>query len=357
MNNLYYTAEIGKLGGVATFRTNLLRFLSRNVNITYFPHPTDRSFLSDITNVYKKILTKEFDIIHFTVAPNLVNSSPILLKLARARNIPTILNVHGMLQVENLISGLPFESFSRSLADSIAYYESVDKIVVNSEFMRNNLCKFYGVNIEKIEVIPNGVDIERFSNCYQKIALNGDPSILFLARPTKLKGIDVLIRAIAKLKFELPNLRLHIVGNYQKTNEFVKILIKEEKVEKNVVFHGEANSLLVPSYFKSANLFVNPSRYEGFGITILEAMASGIPIIASNIKSFNEILIDRKSALFFRPMDTDDLSKAILTLYKDPNLGKQLSQRALKDVMKYSWSSVAQKYLSLYRSLYNSSLN
>jgi glycosyltransferase involved in cell wall biosynthesis len=356
LNNLYYTAEIGKLGGVATFRTNLLRSLEKSVGITYFPHPNDRLFFYELTKVYKKILAKEFDIIHFTVAPNLVNSSPVLLKLARARNIPTILNVHGMLQVENLILGLPFESISRSLSDSIAYYKRVDKIVVNSEFMRNNLCKFYKLDIEKIEVIPNGVDIKRFSNCSHKIALSGNPSILFLARPTKLKGIDIMIRAIAKLKFDLPNLKLHIVGNCQKTNDYVSHLIKEQKVEENVVFHGEANSSLVPSYFKSANIFVNPSRYEGFGITILEAMASGTPIIASNIKSFNEILIDGKNALFFRAMDPDDLSEAILTLYKDPNLGKQLAQHALQEVKKYSWSAVAQKYLSLYKSVYNSSL-
>lgn len=361
MNILYYIEEpkTGK-GGVVNVASYLSEALSKKADVTYFPRllNSEKGVLN-LFNVYRKYVMGEFDLIHFNLVPSWMNGSPILLKSARLRRIATVLVIHGLIQMENMLetelslNRLEYKrrlEYKINILSVLSSCNSVDRIVVNSKFMRTNVCTFYGISPDKIVVIPNGVDIERFSGCIHKIALDGDPSILFLGYLSKIKGLDILIRAIAKLRFELPYLKLHVVGHGDAGGEWASLLVKQQGVEKYVIFHGAADPSLVPAYYKSANIFVSPSRYEGFGITILEAMASGIPIIASNIESFNEILTDGENAIFFKSEDVDALSKAILTLYQDPNLRKQISQSALKEVTKYSWSIIAQKYISLYES-------
>jgi len=108
---------------------------------------------------------------------------------------------------------------------------------------------------------------------------------------------------------------------------------------------------MVPLYYNSADLCVFPSRHESFGLGILEAMASGIPVIASNIETFREILFNGKNAILFKSEDAEALSKAIHTLYQDVGLRKKISHNALRTVMEYRWENIAERYISLYRRL------
>ncbi len=151
--------------------------------------------------------------------------------------------------------------------------------------MRNNVVVWYRLNRDKVAVIPNGVDLKMFTGNNDRILLEGDPSILYVGHFARLKGVDILIQAIAKLRIELPNIKLHLVGRGDVSH--FALLAKKEGIEKHVVFHGWAEHSMLPSYYKSADICVFPSRHEGFGIVILEAMASGIPVIASNIPSFS----------------------------------------------------------------------
>jgi phosphatidylinositol alpha-mannosyltransferase len=235
------------------------------------------------------------------------------------------------------------------LIHNLAFYNLVDRIVVNSEYMRTNAVTWYGIERDKIEVIPNGVDLRRFTGNDDKPVLDGDPTILYLGLLSSRKGIDVLIQAVAKLQSELPNMKLHLVGGGQ-MNDF-QLLAKKKGIEKHVVFHGWAAHSMVPRYYKSADICVFPSRHEPFGITILEAMASGTPIIASNIGGFREILSNGKNGILFKSEDADALSKAILILYQDVGLRKKISHNALRTVMEYCWENIAERYVSLYRRL------
>lgn len=152
--------------------------------------------------------------------------------------------------------------------------------------MRNNLPIWYRVNRDKISVIPNGVDLKKFCECSEKVPLEGDPAILYLGNLTRIKGIDVLFQAIAKLKSELPSIKLHLVGSG--FVNYFQLLVRKNGIEKSVVFHGRVSDFMVPRYYRSADICVFPSRYEPFGIVILEAMASGTPIVASNTGVFEK---------------------------------------------------------------------
>jgi glycosyltransferase involved in cell wall biosynthesis len=108
---------------------------------------------------------------------------------------------------------------------------------------------------------------------------------------------------------------------------------------------------MIPRFYNSADFCVFPSRHESFGLGILEAMASGTPIIASNMGFFREILSNGKNGILFKSGDVDALSKAILILHQDLGLRKKISHNASRTIMEYRWENIAERYVSLYRRL------
>lgn len=355
---LYYVRpKPGSLGGVSNVAHYLARALAKKTNVTYFPYlAPKRACLTDLLNVYRGFLLGEFDIIHFNVVPEWIDGARVLLKLAGSRGASTVLNLHGIIPIERRFGyglGIRLRSIAQTDLSGVLYScKKANRIVVNSEYMRKSATKWYGVDHEKIAVIPNGVDLERFNSCDDRLTLDGDPVVLYLGQLTPIKGVETSIQAIGKLHSELPNVKLHIVGHSDIEDlRGLQLLAKKEGIDKHVIFHGEARGSQVARYYRSADMFVLPSRHEGFGITAVEAMASGIPVIASDIESFQEIITDGKDGLLFRSGDADALSSAILTLAKDSGLRKRLSQAALETVRKYSWDVIAAEYVSLYRTM------
>ena len=356
LNVLYHVESKSRAGGVSNVAYHLTKALAKKANVTYFLRfRPKKDYLTNLLNVYRKFLMKEFDIMHFNIAPTWINGSSMLLKFAKGRGAHTVLNIHGIAQLEGSISRIrkveptPGSFSYIGLLNTLRSCKLVDRIVVNSEYMRTNVVTWYGINRDKIVVIPNGVDLRRFNECNDKLVLDGDPSILYLGHLRRRKGVDVLLQAIAKLRSELPNVKLHLVGDGY-ISDF-QLLAKKKGIKKHVVFHGWAADSMVPRYYKSADFCVFPSRYEPFGIVILEAMASGIPVIASNTGGIRETISNGKNGILFKPCDADALSKAILALYQDLDLRKKISDTALKTVVKYSWENIAERYVSLYRYL------
>lgn len=350
LNILYYIEPKSETGGVGNVAYYLPKALAKKVKIDYFPRFVPRkSYLKNLLNVYRKFMMKEFDIIHFNVVPTWNNGSPMLLKFAKGRGTHTVLNIHGIIQLEHKLEPVLGPISSAELLNTLISCNRADRIVVNSEYMRNNVVTWYKINWDKIVVIPHGVDLSRFHECDEKLELDGDPAILHVGRIGRMKGVDVLIQAVAKLRSELPNVKLHLVGDVL-VNDF-QLLVKKKGVPKHVVFHGWTAHSMVPLYYNSADLCVFPSRHESFGLGILEAMASGIPVIASNIGNFREILFNGKNAILFKSEDAEALSKAIHILYQDVGLRKKISHNALRTVMEYRWENIAERYISLYRRL------
>jgi glycosyltransferase involved in cell wall biosynthesis len=139
------------------------------------------------------------------------------------------------------------------------------------------------------------------------------------------------------------------VGGGDKTG--LELLAKKKDVEKHVVFHGYVVPEKIPQYYKAADICVFPSRRDPAGITLLEAMASGTPVIASNRGGGPEIVSNGENGLLFEPQDADALPRAILALHQDSELRKAISHNALKTVAKYSWEEIAERYISLYNRL------
>jgi glycosyltransferase involved in cell wall biosynthesis len=351
LNILYYgEPDIARGGGVSSVAYYLPKALRKKVDITYLRGISSNN---DFPKMYFKVgsqfISAKFDIIHFNSDPTWKNGSSLLIRFAKVGRARTVLNIHGIPQLERRAEQWPDSVSFRNWLSTLNYCKLADRVVVNSEFMRDNVIAWYRLNSDKVVVIPNGVDLKMFSSSNDRVFLEGDPSILYVGHLSGLKGVDILIHAVAKLRFEFPKIKLHLVGNGNAAR--FAALSKDEGIEKSVIFHSWTKPSMIPSYYKSADICVFPSRHEGFGIVILEAMASGVPVIASDIPSFREIISNGFDGRLFKSQDIDALTKEVAALYRDPNLGKELAHNAFEKVTKYSWDRIAEKYLSLYKYL------
>ena len=238
----------------------------------------------------------------------------------------------------------------KSLNGTLMACKHVDQIVTYSEFMRNQIVKWYEISPQRIAVIPNGVNLKKFSNSKTRIYLEGDPAILYVGYLSKFKSVDLLICAVSKLRFLLPKMKLHIVGHGDKENE-LRLLAKNKNVDDLVIFHGQAFPETVPIYYKSADFCVFPSIRDSFGLTLLEALASGLPVIASKRGGTPEVITNGENGLLFEPNDENALSDAILNLSQDSDLKRKLSHNALQSMEKYSWENIGERYISIYNRL------
>jgi glycosyltransferase involved in cell wall biosynthesis len=360
MNVLFYRQPGPIVGGASNVAYYLTKALEKKADLTYFPGGISYSYPVNLLHVYSDFLKRKFDIIHFNVAPGIIqyrrtsrwiDGNYLLLKYAKTRGSCSVLNIHGITPLESESSQGKFPALKA--LDAARACKKADRIIVNSEYMRSKVIAWYAANRDKIAVIPNGVDLNMFSVQNRRIVLSGDPAILFVGHLWWVKGVDVLLQAMVRLKSALPEAKLHLVGDeheHEYENDY-RLVAKRKGLEEQVIFHRAVPYSIIPHYYKSAALCVFPSRHEGFSIVMLEAMASGTPIVASDIERFREILHDGENAVLFKSEDAVSLSTAILRLYSSSDLRRKISQNASKTAMNYSWDSIAERYVSLYRNL------
>jgi len=200
------------------------------------------------------------------------------------------------------------------------------------------------------EIIPNGIDTEFFNPDVPPIEefSDGKKNILFLGRLERRKGLIYLIKAYYQLKQEIPDSRLIVVGPGTRLRKPYEKWIKNRGLE-DVVFTGYISEADKPRYFKTADVYCSPATSrESFGIVLLEAMAVGTPVVASDIDGYNSVITHDKDGLLTPPRDTDSLARTLISVLKDEPLRQRLTAEALATAKKYSWEKVAQRVCDLY---------
>lgn len=222
------------------------------------------------------------------------------------------------------------------------------KIIAVSNHTKNDLIQQLHVPAEKIAVVHNGVD--------PKFHLIHNPEIL---KPTlkkyhikkqfllyagvwrNHKNLPRLIKAFRILRDEKKlDLQLVITGKPDPHYPEVKVTVKEQQLENDVVFTGLVSEEELLHLYNAAFIFTFPSLYEGFGLPPLESMSCGTPVAASNISSIPEIC-GRENAVFFDPHSIRDIAEKILLLYKDVDLQAKLITKGLQHAAQFSWKAMA----------------
>ena len=173
-------------------------------------------------------------------------------------------------------------------------YES-SEVIVNSNYMKNELQRLFGLPFEKINVIPNGVNLNNFSGIdrdydfRRQYAMDNEKIILYIGRLVYEKGVQHLISAMPKIINGYNDTKL-IIGGKGGMIEELREQARALGIENKVYFTGYLSSKEVQKMYKCADIAVFPSTYEPFGIVALESMLAGVPTVVSDVGGLNEIL-------------------------------------------------------------------
>jgi phosphatidylinositol alpha-mannosyltransferase len=200
-------------------------------------------------------------------------------------------------------------------------------------------------------IIPNGVDVERFSAKHEPLSQfqDGKVNILFVGRPERRKGLEYLLRAFRTVKAQAPNARLIVVGagRFERFERAVRSMGVAD-----VVFAGYVPFEELPRYHQTADVFCAPNTgFESQGIVLLEAMAAGLPIVASNIEGFAAVLTHGVEGLLTLPGDEGSIAGALLTLLADAERRREMGRQGSRRAQEFAWPRVSQQVLSYYERL------
>ncbi len=245
-------------------------------------------------------------------------------------------------------------SFGRAGIISMAFrfmLSQADFVTAISSYLLD-LARSYGYQ-GPTEVVPNGVDIQKFQSTNSKLQINSKTqnttpkTIITTSRLVPKNGVDILIKAMAEVKKKIPEILLHIMGEGAERRN-LELEIRNLKLEDNVKLFGQVPYEEIPRYLHKASLFVRPSRSEGMGNSFVEALAAGLPIIGTPVGGITDIIEDEKTGLFCNPEDPRDLAEKIMRLLRDQNLSAVIVSEGKKMVEeKFSWDKIAQAYAEL----------
>lgn len=200
-----------------------------------------------------------------------------------------------------------------------------------------------------LRVIPNGVDVDTYRPGLAPIRhLRDDKlNILFVGRLEKRKGLGDLLRAYRAMKARVPRSRLIIVGDGPLRGRVESFVTRHRLPD--VVMAGFVPDSVKPRYYSSADIFCAPATgAESFGIVLLEALASGLPVVATEVPGYMSVLEPGRDSVTVMPQNWRELSASLVILARDPDLRRRMSEYALEKVRRYSWENVAAEVVDVY---------
>jgi glycosyltransferase involved in cell wall biosynthesis len=254
-----------------------------------------------------------------------------------------------------------FENYRRYLYTRHVVGRS-DHVFSVSGSTRQDLMNIFDLPEDRVTVVHNAVDgrfTRRHDNDEQKGVLERyqlkDPFILYAGQIKPHKNLHRLIEAFAVLKNELGdnkkfrNLKLIIIGDEVSRNQYLRLTAIRSGVQQDVRFFGVVPGLILQVFYETAVLFALPSLYEGFGLSPLEAMANGTPVVASNTSSLPEVLGD--AALLVNPENVFEIARAMKQLLVDQVLRQEMIERGAVQARQFSWKASAEQVAAAYRSV------
>lgn len=232
---------------------------------------------------------------------------------------------------------------------------SADRLVAPNYQERSQLVRFYGASPAKIEIIPCGVDLDLFrplgkAMARRKLGLTGRRIILFVGRMDPLKGLDILLQAVARLD-DREGLQVLVVGGSLEGDEKLSVytgMAREMGIAHQVTFLGSLEHEELPLYYNAADLCVVPSYYESFSLVAVEALACGTPIIASRVGGLMGIVRDGETGFLVPWRCPDPFSERLETLLGNDMLRENFGRAARKSVERFAWPNIAARIQEMY---------
>ena len=300
-----------------------------------------------LTEVHRYATAVEFLVKEFNEEFDVIHAHDWLTYLAGVKakeilGIPLVVHIHSTEFDRTGGSSVNSEVF-----DIETYgMKAADKVIAVSNFTKNKVIDYYGINPEKIEVVHNAVEFNNH-NFHSEKDKNNNPLVLFLGRITLQKGPDYFLKAAKKVLQYNENVTFVYAGNGDMMERMINDVAQAGLGDK-ILFTGFLRGREVDRMYQKADLYVMPSVSEPFGITPLEAMRNNIPTIISKQSGVSEVVSHCMKVDFW---DIDEMANKIIAVIEHKPLASCLSQNANKEVHKFNWNKPAKKCLNIYNDL------
>jgi phosphatidyl-myo-inositol alpha-mannosyltransferase len=226
------------------------------------------------------------------------------------------------------------------------YMGKIDERIAVSSAARHFVSRYFP---GEYRIIPNGVDVDFYASAKPFPEFrDGKVNILFVGRVEPRKGAMYLLRAYARLKPIHPETRLIVVGRGPELGELRRYVHKHQL--EDVFFAGRVDDIDKARFYKTADIYVAPSTgQESFGIVLLEAMAAGCAVVASDIHGYKRVVQRNVSGLLVEPRDSDALADALERLIADPALRRGLGDAGARRAPEYDWTHVTGELVNVYQ--------
>jgi len=307
-------------------------------------------FVSGVTKALKNL---HADVVHAHGYRCL--SSCVAACWCKMNKVPVILTPHGIYPPHSLGNALIKFVYDHWLGSLLLKLSN--KTIALTENNRQLLLKM-GAPEDKVVIIPNGVDIikygkVRLSNNVRKGSNSDAHILLYVGRIDWNKGLERVVEALPIIIKEFGRTRFLMVGpDYAGHSKNLLCLARKLGVHNSIFMTGRVSEEELLLYYSMADIFVFPSIYEGLSLSLLEAMASHIPIISSKSGGTGDILVDGVHALLLDDCSSQEIFNNVSTLLREPKLAKRLQKNAFDLVSKkYTWKAVVDKLESIYEEL------
>ena len=309
--------------------------------------------------------SKIYDLIH----ANFWMSGLVAAELKCSLNIPFAITFHALGRVRRFHQGEADQFPEERFAIEERIIAEADRIIAECPQEKEDLCNFYQADPAKITIIPGGFDTNQFSPIGKelaRVALGIDPEqrvILQLGRMVKRKGVDTVIRGFAQfvnsLEDKSPPAQLLIVGGESDLPDplcpeigRLQDIAHSEGISTQVTFVGRRGRDVLKWYYSAADVFVTTPWYEPFGITPVEAMACGTPVIGSNVGGIKFTVQDGETGYLVPPHDPDAIANRLTYMYQHPEVRSNLRNQAIMRANEhFTWKKVTSAIASLYEQI------
>ncbi|MCL4397644.1 glycosyltransferase family 4 protein [Patescibacteria group bacterium] len=335
-----------KIGGAEAHFVEVLKRIAPSfekvtlINEISYPKIPNLSWLTYSIFVIPEVLKEKFDIIW--LKQEYLCWAGLFLKLLTRKPVYVTCQNPNLATEEWVGKGRAAQVFQKYLGpmfNTVLMFplRYMDTVAAVSSYSAG-LAKKYGA--KKVVIIPNGVDTAKFQVQNSQSQKNSKIKIITTSSLIPRNGIDTLIEACGDL--DIP-FELTVAGEGPQRRELENLVTKLGLTDK-IVFLGRVDSEKIPQLLAKSDLFVRPSRFEGFGNSFIEAMAAGIPVIGTPVGGIIDFLDNNKTGLLVTPDDPTGLAQAIEKIYKDSKLREKLVRNARMLVAeKYDWGNISRK--------------
>ena len=315
----------------------------------YMIHPNN--FIDGIMQLNFNMLSKATEIINKEGGFDVIHAHDWLVtyaakSLKNAYDIPIVATIHATEAGRN--SGIHDET-QRYINDTewLLTYEATE-VIVNSNYMKNEIQRLFGLPFDKINVIPNGINLSNFTGIERdydfrrQYAMDNEKIILYVGRLVYEKGVQHLIAAMPKILSNYHDAKLIIAGRGGMMDE-LRAEASNLGLNDKIYFTGYLNSKQVQKMYKCADVAVFPSTYEPFGIVALEAMLAGVPTVVSDVGGLDEIVTHGVDGMKSYAGNANSIADSVTALLYDHQLATNVSKKAKQKVKdQFNWEKIAQ---------------